>query len=108
MLFNFPLRYLFAIGLETYLKLGVGDSYFHAETNQRYSAYWLSSFNFFLTGVSPFNLPRSSGLQVKIKGLKPEHTPHSLNVTAKRSVCLVPLSFAITHGIAVAFFSCGY
>ena len=35
-------------------------------------------------------------------------TPHPLRVSPKGSVCPVPLSVAPTHGIAFAFFSCGY
>ena len=35
-------------------------------------------------------------------------TPHPLSVSTQGSVCPVPLSVAPTHGIAFAFFSCGY
>lgn len=35
-------------------------------------------------------------------------TPHPLGVSTQGSVCPVPLSVAPTHGIAFAFFSCGY
>ena len=35
-------------------------------------------------------------------------TPHPLSVSTQGSVCPVPFSVAPTHGIAFAFFSCGY
>ena len=36
------------------------------------------------------------------------YTPHLLYITAKNSVCSVPVSLAVTNGISIDFFSCGY
>ena len=60
-----------------------------------YGAITLYGVAFQPTSGSPFG---STGVQ----------TPHLPCLSARGSVCPVPFSVAPTHGIAIAFFSCGY
>lgn len=39
---------------------------------------------------------------------KTVQTPHFPYISVKDSVCLIPLSVALTYGISIDFFSCGY
>ena len=61
------------------------------------------------TGLSPSLVRRSSRLQLPERGIgRSPTTPHPHSVSQARSVCLIPLSLAVTQGIAVAFFSSRY
>lgn len=54
-------------------------------------------------------VPRSSGLNLDKAGLKKgPTTPHVLQLTLQDSVCPMPFSVALTNGIPIGFFSCGY
>jgi len=80
----------------------------HSIFDERYSGYLVSSFPSFHTGLSPSMVLLSRRLLVKGLGRTQVQTPHPLMVSHKRSVCPVPFSVALTKGIAIAIFSCGY
>ena len=115
-LFSHPYRGSFQLSLTVLVRyrswdvfrVGSWFSHVRAELNQRYSGSCLTSSSTSPTGVSPFIPARSSALRRSLGGRKQSKTPHSPNVAARGSVCSVPLSVAPTHGIAVAFSSCGY
>ena len=109
-LFSFPSRYYCAIGLGTYLVLGVDDPQLPARIPTRgtqdtppcnrgtyaYGAITLYGAAFQRTSASYHGIRQGPA------------TPHPPRVTARCSVWTLPLSVAPTHGIAFAFFSCGY
>ena len=75
-LFNVPSRYLYAIGLETYLRLEVDDSQFPAPFPGSSTLDTFTACSFFATGVSPCFPARSSALHVCERGLKEGPKPH--------------------------------
>ncbi len=109
-LFSFRSPYYCAIGLGTYLALGVDDPQLPARIPTRgtqetppcnreayaYGALTLYGGPFQTTSASPHGIRQGPT------------TPHPSRVTTGCSVWAVPLSVAPTHGIAFAFFSCGY
>lgn len=82
--------------------------YSHSIFDERYSGYLVSSFPFFPYGTitlygTPFQ--KTSGERVR---QNPGPNPTSPFPLGMDSVCPVPFSVALTKGIAIAFFSCGY
>ena len=69
-LFNFPSRYLCAIGLETYLRLEVSGSQFPAPYPGSSTQDTSTSCLVIATGLSPCFAARSSALRVSKRGLK--------------------------------------
>ncbi len=69
-LFNFPSRYLYAIGLETYLRLEVSGSQFPAPYPGSSTQDTSTSCLVIATGLSPCFAARSSALRVSKRGLK--------------------------------------
>ena len=108
-LFNFPSRYLYAIGLSTCLRLGVDASRLPAPYPRSGTLDAVSSFSRLLTGLSPCVALHSRSVQLRERRLKDSPiTPHLSHVSVRDSVCLVPCSVALTSGIPFGFFSCGY
>ncbi len=109
LLFSFPSRYFFAIGLELYLGLdvyatriptritthGTQDTFPHSFSNYFHGAITLYGKAFQLFKI----------LRVGI-GKGPYST--SLSLFREDSVCPLPLSIAFTHGISIDFFSSRY
>ena len=81
--------------------MGVYASHFHARypthatLEHLQSSFWLTP-----TGLSPSMVWHSSQLRVRQGGSNRVQTPHLFCLSAKDSVCPMPLSFASTHGIA--------
>ena len=71
--------------------------------------YMIKSLKVTFTGLSPSTARHSSQFQLYFGGfLIRLITPHLLLVSQKNSVCPVPFSLDVTHGIAIAFFSSAY
>ena len=97
-LFTFPSRYLYAIGLGTYLRLGVGTPIFMLVSPNVTldTAYPLHQI--FLRGYHPLSQAFPDLLK-NPQECKAVQTPHLHYIAAMDLVCLVPLSFATTYSI---------
>jgi len=73
-------------------------------SDQPYSGYPASAFSRSPTGLSPSMACHSRQLRIGELGRTQVQTPHSLTVSCKGSVCPVPLSVALTQGIANPLF----
>ena len=112
-LFTFPSRYSFAIGLSTYLALEVDASHIPdpspgagtLEPTRAFLGYPYGAIT--LYGMS---FQTTSGFQGRALPLKEElaQTPHPRLLSQPRSVCAVRCSLAVTNRIPVGFFSSGY
>ena len=74
-LFTCPSQYSYAIGLETYLRLEVSASHFHAPYPRNTTLDTSTSCSVTATGLSPFIVLLSSRLRISKRGLKegPKH-----------------------------------
>ena len=82
--------------------------YSHRISDRHYSGYLVSSFSRSPEGLSPSAARLSRQLRIGELGRTQVQTPHPCMVSHADSVCPVPLSVALTKGIAIAFFSCRY
>src|SRR3989344_67343 len=105
-LFNFPSRYWFAIGLETYLVLEVNALrfilHFRGVLLRILPKTCLSS----STGLSPYNVLFFNRLRVDNQAKRKSTALHFHYITITDSVWTVPFSVALTNGISIDFFSC--
>lgn len=108
-LFNFPSRYSYAIGLHTYLGLGVDGPHVPAQ-------YPVSStleiapaqFSFHYGTITLFGITFQKTLRRKTRAVIALQTPHFHILSYVDSVCPERSSLADTSRISVDFFSCGY
>ena len=78
-------------------------------SDRRYSGILQEPLGLRLRGYHPLRrrVPADFGFTQEAPAQDPA-TPHPLSVSTQGSVCPRPFSVAPTHGIAFAFFSCGY
>jgi len=74
----------------------------------QYSRCCLAPPQFLLRGYHTFARFFSEDFGFPKRNLMAVYTPHLLDIAIKNSVCLIPLSLAVTNGISIDFFSCGY
>lgn len=69
----------------------------------------IRSFKLRLRGFHPLRQDIPVNFNFFLEDFKPRLiTPHLLLVSQKNSVCPIPFSLDVTHGIAIAFFSSAY
>jgi hypothetical protein len=108
-LFNFPSRYWYAIGLSTCLRLEVDASQLPTPFPRDGTQDTLSSLSVLTTGLSPSLARRSRRLCLTERRLNEgPKTPHALHLSVQDSVCRVRFSVALTYRIPIGFSSCGY
>ena len=104
-LFNFPSRYLYAIGLETYLRLEVSVSQFHTPYPRNATLDTLTSCLSSNTGLSPSAVLLSRRLLFDKRGLKEGPKPHISDVFPRQirfAVCGVQ-SLLLTASQLISF-----
>ncbi len=109
-LFNFPSRYLFAIGLVLYLAL---DGVYHlicaAISNNTTQEYSHDSTRLTITGLTPSMGPQSYGFIDSHVGQREyPYATFPNRFTLRDSAWAFPCSLAVTGGILVSFFSSAY
>lgn len=108
-LFNFPSRYLFAIGLKTYLELEVDAFQIRAQFPMYTTQDTHSPSGFPLRSYHPLWHSFPGDFKLSSSGIKVSPTtPHLRCISAEDSVCSLPFFLADTHGISIDFFSSRY
>ena len=108
-LFNFPSRYSFAIGLKTYLELEVDVSQIRAQFPMYTTQDTPSPSGFPLRSCHPLWHSFPGDFKLSSSGIKGSPaTPHLRCISAQDSVCSLPFFLADTHGISIDFFSSRY
>ena len=108
-LFSFPSRYCYSIGLDLYLGLEVDVPQIHAPFPRYTNQELVKVLNASLTGLSPSKASHSREFQITYEDQKNGPiTPHVQYISAVDSVCPVLFSVALTYRIPIGFFSCGY
>ena len=104
-LFSFPSRYFYSIGLETYLELGVDASHIQTRypTDPTREQYKDSKKNI-STGLSPSTVLKFQiEFDLSIEAKSKVYTPHLPQITKWDSVCSESFSLAVTNDIAYCF-----
>lgn len=107
-LFNFPSRYSYAIGLPTCLGLEVDVPHIRASYPRDTTLEHVTSFSSTATGLSPSMALLSRRLRVDERRVKDGPKSTCPDHFWQDSDCPLPLSVALTHGIPIGFSSSRY
>ena len=87
---------------------GYCPPYSDRKSKRSYSGYWVATFSCSPTGLSPSKASLSREFWIQERGRAPVQTPHPTCLSAEVRFVPFPLSVALTNGISIDFFSCGY